>query len=69
VDAQSDPDKSECPQGDSKAAIDCKKQKIAPHKEVIAVTGTYTPVPVENIDRSLTVIDTREDSLLYDHWV
>jgi iron complex outermembrane receptor protein len=36
---------------------------------VIAVTGTFTPVPVENIDRSLTVIDTREDSLLYNQWV
>ena len=69
VNAQSGPAKSGCPQGNSKADTDCQNQKIGPHKEVMAVTGTYTPVPVENIDRSLTVIDTREDSLLYDHWV
>jgi iron complex outermembrane receptor protein len=45
------------------------KATIEPHREVIAVTGTYTPIPVENIDRSLDIIDTRENSLLYDHWV
>ncbi len=48
---------------------DCVTPRIEPHREVIAVTGTFTPVPVENIDRSLDVIDARENSLLYDHWV
>ena len=38
-------------------------------KETVAVTGTFVPVPVQNIDRSITVIDTREQPLLYTHWV
>jgi iron complex outermembrane receptor protein len=67
--AQFEPARSECPPKGPQATADCQKQKIPPHKEVIAVTGTYTPVQAESIDRSLTVIDTRENSLLYDHWV
>ena len=65
--AQSASDKSGC--APNRSSPDCVKPKIEPRKEVIAVTGTFTPVPVENIDRSLDVIDTRENSLLYDHWV
>ena len=64
---QSPPSKVEC--SPKSSANGCAKPEIEPHKEVIAVTGTFTPVPVENIDRSLDVIDTRENSLLYDHWV
>src|SRR5882672_8301180 len=67
--AQSQPNKTDCPQDSSNPSADCPKSKIEPHKEVIAVTGTFTPVPVENIDRSLDVIDTRANSLLYDHWI
>jgi iron complex outermembrane receptor protein len=66
--AQSQNAKPECPSSNSTSQDDCEKGKIQLHKEVIAVTGTYTPVPVENIDRSLDVIDTREDSLLYNNW-
>src|SRR5262249_45468450 len=66
--AQSQTSKPECPADSSNTSSDCQ-QKIEPHKEVIAVTGTFTPIPLENIDRSFTVIDTREDSLVYDHWV
>jgi iron complex outermembrane receptor protein len=33
------------------------------------VTGTFEPVPVDGIDRSVSVIDTREAPLLYNHWV
>ena len=61
--------KTDCPLHSQTPSADCAQSKIEPQKEVIAVTGTYTPVPVENIDRSLDVIDTRADSLLYDHWV
>lgn len=64
--------KPECPQNSATASsADCQKlekEKIEPRKEVVVVTGTFAPIPVENIDRSITVIDTREDSLLYDHW-
>ena len=60
---------ADCTSDSKNPSADCVKSKIEPQKEVIAVTGTYTPVPVENIDRSLDVIDTRADSLLYDNWV
>ena len=33
------------------------------------VTGTFTPVPVQNIDRTVSVFDTREQPSLYTHWV
>src|SRR5437016_2101880 len=61
--------KTDCPSDSPTTSTDCSRSKIEPHKEVIAVTGTFTPTPVENIDRSLDVIDIRADSLLYDHWV
>jgi iron complex outermembrane receptor protein len=38
-------------------------------KETVAVTGTFVPVPVQNIDRTIAVIDTREQPSLYTHWV
>ncbi|HSS99751.1 MAG TPA: TonB-dependent receptor plug domain-containing protein, partial [Terriglobales bacterium] len=69
VRAQTQANKADCPPDTSNSQTDCSKSRIEPHKEVIAVTGTYTPVPVENIDRSIDVIDTRADSLLYDNWV
>jgi iron complex outermembrane receptor protein len=40
-----------------------------PPKESIVVTGTFEPLPVDSIDRSVSVIDTREAPLLYNHWV
>ena len=67
--AQTQTTKADCSSDISSSQTGCAQSKIEPHKEVIAVTGTYTPVPVENIDRSLDVIDTRTDSLLYDNWV
>ena len=51
------------------ASADGENQKIPARKETVAVTGTFIPAPVENIDRSITVIDTREQPLLYTHWV
>lgn len=32
------------------------------------MTGTFAPVPVNEIDRSVEVIDTRENSMLFNHW-
>jgi iron complex outermembrane receptor protein len=53
------------------AKSDCAKPKqtIEGRKESVAVTGTFAPTPVEDIDRAVTVIDTREAPLLYRHWV
>ena len=50
-------------------ASDCRKGQIEPQKESIVVTGTFEPVPVDNTDRSVSVIQAREDALLYNHWV
>jgi iron complex outermembrane receptor protein len=46
----------------------CQIQEIKPHQDEIVVTGTFTPVPATEIDRSLSGFDTRESPLLYDHW-
>jgi iron complex outermembrane receptor protein len=64
----------DCPQSGSTPAANCPPKKpqdhqIAPPKESIVVTGTFEPVPVDGIDRSVSVIDTREAPLLYNHWV
>ncbi|MGO9863494.1 MAG: TonB-dependent receptor plug domain-containing protein [Terriglobales bacterium] len=44
-------------------------QKIPARKETVAVTGTFIPVPAQNIDRTVDVIDTREQPSLYTQWV
>ena len=51
------------------SSANCEIQKIPARKETVAVTGTFIPVPVQNIDRTITVIDAREQPLLYMHWV
>ncbi len=47
---------------------DGQNQKIKPREEQTVVTGTFTPVPATEIDRSVSVIDPRETPLLYHHW-
>jgi iron complex outermembrane receptor protein len=64
----------DCPPSGSTPATNCPPKKlqnhpIAPRKESIVVTGTFEPLPVDGIDRSVSVIDTREAPLLYNHWV
>ena len=54
--------------GPSKAADDGQSGKISPPAESVVVTGTFTPVPATEIDRSVSAIDTRENPLLYGHW-
>ena len=56
-------------QSPTAASADRENQKIPPRKETVAVTGTFIPAPIENIDRTITVIDTREQPSLYTHWV
>ncbi len=66
---QTVPTPSGCSQDNSRASQDCQKKRITPPKEVVVVTGTYEPTPVEHIDRSVTVLQTRDQPLVYDHWV
>ena len=69
--AQAQTPKPECPKSDAtRASTEChtlEKEKIEPRKEVVVVSGTFAPISLDSLDRSITVI-TRGDSLLYDHW-
>ena len=60
---------SNCAAKETNPSAACQKQKIEPRKETVVVTGTFEPLPVESIDRAVSVIDTREVPLLYNHWV
>ncbi len=69
--AQSQPGQSpsgQSAQSPNAASANCDNGKIPARKETVAVTGTFIPAPVQNIDRTITVIDTREQPL-YTHWV
>ena len=47
-----------------------EKSKTVPQRsETVVVTGTFAPVPQTDIDRSITIIDTDGQDLLYNHWV
>lgn len=66
---------ADCPQDSREPSANCQKQKTEPQpkipvrQESVVVTGTFEPVPVDSIDRSVSVIDTREAPLLFNHWV
>jgi outer membrane cobalamin receptor len=48
----------------------CQKKTTVPaRQETIVVTGTFTPMPLEDIDRSVDVIDTKSNSVIYNNWV
>lgn len=67
---QSAPPGPDCSQRDQPSTANCQKSpKIEPQKEAIVVTGTFSPVPLDGIDRSVSVIDAKEAPLLYNHWV
>ncbi len=55
-------------QANAPASEKCNTQSLQPVKESVAVTGTFTPLPVDEIDRSVSVIDTRINPALYNHW-
>lgn len=59
----------DCSTNESVPSPGDQKQTIAPRKEAVVVTGTFEPLPLDSIDRSVSVIDTREAPLLYNHWV
>ena len=44
------------------------QNKIPAQHESIVVTGTFTPVPETELDRSITVIETNGQELLYQNW-
>jgi len=60
-----------CAQDGSTASTATKQQQqtLPVQQETIVVTGTFSPVPETEIDRSVTVIETSEEDLLYGHWV
>lgn len=43
--------------------------KAPASKETMVVTGTFAPVPLNDIDRSVSLIETRKVPLLYNHWI
>lgn len=45
------------------------QQQTVPVRETIVVTGTFTPIPETELDRSVTSIETGEQDLLYGNWV
>jgi iron complex outermembrane receptor protein len=55
---------------DSSTASNGGKQPTVPAQhETVIVTGTFTPVPETEIDRSVTVIETNQQDLLHNNWV
>ena len=44
------------------------KPPIEARKESVVVTGTLTPVPVNEIDRAVSVFEARDSPFLYNHW-
>ena len=61
--------KLNCPPDDPRPSADCQKSQPEPRKESVVVTGTFEPLSVDSIDRSVSVVDAREAPLLYNHWV
>jgi len=39
------------------------------NQEVVIVTGTFEPLPLEEVNRAVSVLDTGHTPLLYDHWI
>jgi iron complex outermembrane recepter protein len=69
ISAFPDAPRAACSKGDVTPQDKCdKSRKIETRKESVVVTGTFGPVPLNEIDRSVSVIDTRENPLLYNHW-
>ncbi len=69
INAFSDTSKRNCSKDQAASEAKCgKSPKVEPRKESVVVTGTFAPVPVNEIDRSVSVIETRQSPLLYNHW-
>ena len=44
-------------------------KKVKPTSETVVVTGTFTPAPLNEIDRAVTVVETNPQSHLFSNWV
>src|SRR5689334_5591747 len=53
----------------SSSAATKPQQQALPVRETVVVTGTFTPIPLTEIDRSVTVIEKNDQDLLYRSWV
>ncbi len=58
--------KASCPAQNANAR--CTEEKIQHPKETIVVTGTFEPLRIENVDRSLSIFETQESPFLYRNW-
>jgi outer membrane cobalamin receptor len=56
-------------EGSSPSSSPPTSEKITVHHESVIVTGTFIPVPQTELDRSLNVIETDGQELLYQNWV
>lgn len=56
-------------QAQNDSAATPASQKPAANEETIVVTGTFSPVPETELDRSVTVIEGKGQEDLYDNWV
>src|ERR1700694_4649184 len=58
-----------CAKQPSDRSAACGAARIEPKREVVVVTGTLVPLPLGEVDRSVSAIQLQEESLLYEHWV
>src|SRR5450631_892496 len=62
INAFSDAAKRNCSKDQTTTENKCgKSPKVEPRKESVVVTGTFAPIPINEIDRSVSVIETREN--------
>jgi iron complex outermembrane recepter protein len=66
---------ADCPKSGTNQSSGCTAQSTQPQKppklqdkQTVVVTGTFAPTPMEDVDRSVTVIDAKEAPLLYTNW-
>jgi iron complex outermembrane receptor protein len=60
---------TKCAKEPSDGSAACNAENIEPKREVVVVTGTLVPLPLGEVDRSVSVIQLQEAPLLYEHWV
>lgn len=61
--------KAQSPTNQQAANPQQQSPKLSAQNETVVVTGTFTPMPLEDVDRSVDVIDTKSDSALYGQWI
>jgi iron complex outermembrane receptor protein len=51
------------------ALLAVAEDQVPRREETIVVTGAFEPVPLQEADRAITALDTREAPLLYSTWI